>query len=104
MAAELELERSEAEPRTVLVHLRQHTRPVSFLAEPNNYVNSHALVKAAIVTTFGSLLQDQTHSGFSLQVKDDEWGGVFVDLLENQDIPNRSILNIIFLEGTQVRQ
>ena len=95
-------ERSEAEPRTVLVHLKQHARPVSFLvAEPNEYAKTHALVKAAIITTFGSLLQDQTHSGFSLQVKDDEWGGVFVDMLENQDIPNRSILNI--LEDTQVR-
>ena len=91
MAAEL-----EAEPRTVLVHFKQHARPVSFLvAEPNKYAKTHALVKAAITTTFRSLLQDQTHSDFSLQVKDDDWGGVFVDLLES---PNRNIL-----EGTQVR-
>ena len=50
MAAEL-----EAEPRTVLVHFKQHARPVSFLvAEPNKYAKTHALVKAAITTTFRS--------------------------------------------------
>ena len=38
-----------------------------------------------------------------VQIKDQQWGGEFVDLQEDQDIPDRSALNVIVI-NTQAEQ
>ncbi len=35
---------------------------------------------------------------FFLQIKDEEWGGEFVDISDEQQIPDKSVLNIFLLK------
>ena len=44
---------------------------------------------------FADLWQVADASSLILQLKDEEWGGKFVDLKEGQVIPDHSVLNVI---------
>ena len=67
--------------KTVLVSLDDRNRPVTFTG------NKQELLKE-IKTVFKDLLGD---SQVFLQVKDENWGGIFIDVLE-QEIPDKSVL------------
>lgn len=66
--------------KTVLVSLGERTRPVTFSG-------SNQALMEAILAVFKDVLGEQ---GVYLQLKDESWGGVFVDIQE-QEIPDRGI-------------
>ena len=70
--------------KTVLVSLGERTRPVTFSG-------SNQALMEAILVVFKDVLGDQ---GVYLQLKDESWGGVFVDVQE-QEIPDRGIIKAI---------
>ena len=68
--------------KTVLVSLEERNRPVTFSGAKENLLEEIRVV-----------FKDQLASeeDVYLQIKDESWGGIFVDFL-NQEIPDRSIL------------
>ena len=77
-------------PRQVLVHLGVHRRVVEF--EKNDDL------KPAIFRSFSDV-PGVANSTMVIQLKDNEWGGEFVDLMEDQNVPDHSVLNVIFEVG-----
>ena len=75
------------ESRRVLVRVGLHSRVVQLEAEND--------LERAIRQTFADLRQVADASSLILQLKDEEWGGEFVDLKEGQVIPDHSVLNVI---------
>ena len=79
-----------ATQRTVLVMFGQRTRPVSFETGTSALDTQKALI-ASIKSAFDDQLAPT--SSLILQIRDEEWGGVFVDLI-SQDVPDRSVVKI----------
>ena len=68
--------------KTVLVSLEERNRPVTFSG------TKEALIKAIEVVFLDVLGESKD---IYLQIKDESWGGIFVDILE-QEIPDRGII------------
>ena len=55
----------------------------------------------AIRSTFSDLPCIASAGKLIIQNKDEEWEGEFVDLREDQDIPDRSVLNVVVIAQEQ---
>jgi len=71
--------------KTVLVSVGDNTQVVSFGRSSASTADSEALAPAIQAAFNDLLLPGQT---FFLQMKCEEWGGVFVDLLE-KEVPDK---------------
>lgn len=58
-------------------------------------VESGGNLKEEILNTFADVPRLANAPGFVIQLKVEEWGGKFVDLRDDQVIPDRSVLNVI---------
>ena len=58
------------------------------------HIESKRELVAAIRCSFSDVPR-VANADLIIQIKDEEWGGEFVDLKEDQVIPNRSVLNVI---------
>ena len=76
---------------TVLVLFGQHTRPVSFVPGTNPEETQRAML-TAILSAFSDKLPPK--SSLILQIRDDEWGGMFVDLI-SQEVLDRSVVKVL---------
>ena len=72
----------------MLVSIGVNTRHVSF-STAESVTDTEALMQA-IRTTFKDNLQSGQE--FSLQLKNEEWGGEFIDLEGTQEIADRSVV------------
>ena len=82
---------SEPAAKAVLVSLHERNRVVYFSG------SKRGDLLPAVETAFADLLGNSEN--WVLQLKDDNWGGVFIDL-QDQDIPERSVLRIVLLEAS----
>lgn len=83
--------------RSVLVGFCEHNRVIKYCQKEE--------LLSAVKTAFSDVLQVENIPHICLQVKDNEWGGAFVDVLTQDDIPDRSALRIIITNhstGTQL--
>ena len=78
---------------TVLVYTGERRRPV------RSSSSSFEALKAGVLSQFADVLP----ANFSLifQVKDDKWGGMFVDIVEGQLIPDRSVVKVVIEKAQQ---
>lgn len=75
--------------KKVLVCFRERKRIVCL---PNS--GNEEQLRASAFQTFIDVLPTEIEKVF-FQVKDEQWGGEFLDLTEGQEIVDRSILNMI---------
>ena len=73
--------------KQVLVHMRSNSRVIK--------IQSDDELKLKIRFTFADIPRVVNVLKFIIQFKDEEWGGEFVDLREDQETPDRRILNVI---------
>lgn len=76
--------------KTVLVNVGENRRIVSFFSTPS-CTDAEALTKAT-KETFGDILKSDQE--FFIQVKNEEWGGVFLDVLD-QEIIDKAVVNVV---------
>lgn len=77
-----------------LVLLGENTRVV--------YYNTTNDLKDNILQTFKNVIEDHD---FFLQVKSEEWGGLFVDLNNDEQVPDKSVIKaVIKPKKKQVKQ
>ena len=62
----------------------------------SNGEKDSVLLEESIKSVFADVLHDKK---FFLQVKDVEWGRVFVDLVERDNIPDKSVLKVVVEEA-----
>ena len=74
--------------KSILVSLRENRRVVKFLSSSCE----KEAAMSAVRTTFSDVHPEQD---FFLQIKDDEWRGAFVDLLDDREIVDKSIVEAI---------
>ena len=79
--------------KRVLVSCGVRNRVVTF---NSNGAKDSVLLEESIKSVFSDVLCDKN---FFLQVKDVEWGGVFVDFLECDNIPDKSVLKVLVEEA-----
>lgn len=79
----------EEDVRTVLVVFGERSRQVFFKAS-GTYSVKEVLMRA-ITETYRDVVGD---SKLFLQIKDDSWGGMFVDLQE-QEVTDRSVIRAV---------
>ena len=68
-----------------------------------NYLNNNKVVKfskteellPAIQSEFGSLIPTADMLHLCVQIKSEKWGGMFVDVAQGKDVPDRSVLRVI---------
>ena len=77
--------------KSILVQFGEHRRPLSI---PANQNVEAANLKERVRTAFMDVIAE---ADFFLQLKDDEWGGEFVDLV-GQEIPDHSILRVMICQ------
>ncbi len=75
--------------KSVLVQLGNNRRVVTFTVDPSS--SQKVAATNAIRDAFSDVLQPDQE--FFLQVKSEEWGGVFVDLLD-EEIKDKSVLTV----------
>ena len=73
--------------KQVLVRLGAHSRVIT--------LENDSDLRLKIRSTFADLPQVVKASKFVVQLKDENWFGEFVDLREGQEIPDRSVVNVI---------
>jgi hypothetical protein len=76
----------DPEEKTVLVHFNERVRPVKFNGGKDD-------LAASVCAAFADVFEVQSTS-ILLQIKDEEWEGEFVDLLD-QPIPHKSRIKAI---------
>ena len=81
------VDKMAATSKQVLVPMGSNSRVIK--------IQSDDELKLKICSTFADIPRVVNASKFVIQLKDEEWGGEFVDLREDQEIPDRSILNVI---------
>jgi len=81
--------------KTVLVSMGDNNRVVAFGRTSDvRPVDSEALTLAIKAAFSDVLLPGQT---FFLQIKSEEWGGVFVDILQQAEIPDKSMIKAVVM-------
>ena len=76
--------------KEVLVCLGERKRGVSFASgDPDE--EREALLQAIVEAFVDVKIRDD----LVLQLKSEEWGGEFVDLKANQEIPDRAVLKVV---------
>ena len=83
------------ETKQVLVRLGVHSRVVRFCSMED--------LVPSIRTSFAGVSElASTSAQLVIQLKDEEWGGEFVDLREDQEVPNRSVLKVAIIAQVSV--
>ena len=81
---------------SVLVHLGDHSR----------VVKTEAVVEAVqtrVLFTFGDVITPETRSeDIILKMKDENWGGVFIDVQDQQPIPDKSVLKAVISQKVYI--
>ena len=89
--------------KRVLVSVGENTRVVPFSTPPASdsaAVGVYEALAWAIRESFKDI--QRMDQGFFLQIKNDEWGGVFVDMQDGQEIADRSVVRAVLKPGTEV--
>ena len=81
----------EAE-KGVLVTLGRRNRIVRFSTTPSSPSDKAALT-AAVKAAFSDVLSEEQE--FFLQMKSEDWGGAFVELLQDQIVPDKAVIEAI---------
>ena len=79
----------------VLVSVGENRRIVSFSSTPAS-TDAEVLSKA-IKETFGDILKSDQE--FFIQAKNEEWGGLFLDVLD-QEIVDKAVVNVLLKPQT----
>ena len=92
--------------KKVLVSVGENTRVVTFSTAPApNVVDSTPVadrdtLAEAVCVTFADILR--TDQEFFLQLRNEDWGGVFVDMLGTEDVANKSVCRAVLKSATEV--
>ena len=81
----------EAE-KSVLVTFWGRNRIVTFYT---GLQSDESSVTAAVRTNFRDVIKDEQ---FFLQMKNEDWGGAFVELLEDQTIPDKAVIEAVAVQ------
>lgn len=84
-----------ATEKEVLVRLGVHCRVVRFADDSKElYSNIHS--------TFSDVSQiGASDTKLLIQIKDERWSGEFIDIKEDKNIPDHSVLNVIVLSQAE---
>ena len=95
------MEETQAWNKQVLVCIDERKRSVSFSTSPDPKVEAKSL-RSAIKEAYSNVLcgdADATDSDgpmqLILQIKDESWGGEFVDVQETATVPHHSVLRVV---------
>ena len=91
--------------KRALVSVGENTRIVSFSTAPASRVadsipavgEGDALTQAVRVS-FGDILRSDQE--FFLQIKNEEWGGAFVDIVGTEEVADRSVCKVVLKPAT----
>ena len=86
--------------KQVIVSMGDNKRVVSFSNTATSAVSDAKALTQAIRASFKDILQPGQE--FFLQLKSEEWGGVFLDLLGSEEIANRSVVKAVLKPVTEV--
>lgn len=78
-------------PKTVLVCFENHKRRVTFTGGPEE-------LKDAVYRVFHDVLAASTDIFFQIRVEEPNWEGVYVDLVEQDSVPDRSWIKVCVSE------
>ena len=67
----------------------EHKRPVKF----STVITDKEALTQAVKVTFDDVLQPGQE--FFLQLESEEWGGTFLDLLDSQEVADRSVAKAV---------
>ena len=81
--------------KSVLVCMGGRNRIVSFCAADAGVSDKSALT-AAVRTEFGDVLLEK--QDFFLQIKDEDWGGAFVELQEEQTVADKAVIEAVIVQ------
>ena len=73
----------------MLVSMGEHKRPVKF----STMITDKEALTQAVKVTFDDVLQPGQE--FFLQLESEEWGGTFLDLLDSQEVADRSVAKAV---------
>ena len=76
---------------TVLVCHKERRRPIKLI-----YGGSHGDLEAEVRAAFSDLIDNE--ETLLLQIKDETWQGLFVDIALDQAIPDRSVIQVIVVD------
>ena len=79
------------ENKRILVEIGSNRRPVVFKPKSGRELVE---LKQAVVESFQDVLNTADLNDLLVQVKSEEWGGEFVDVLDSDSIPDKSIIKI----------
>ena len=91
--------------KVVLVSVGDNKRVVSFSSSESSesaasVVSDLEALSPAIRVEFGDILQPG--QDFFLQLKSEEWGGVYIDLRGSTQIADRSVVKVVMKPATEV--
>ena len=87
---------SHMEHKRVLVQIGSNKRPVVFPSEGDG--GELLQLKKAVIDTFRDVLNTTDANDLLVQVKSEEWGGEFVDILETDVISDKSVIKVTTAE------
>ena len=82
--------------RTVLGCFRQHKRPVTFMEDGDR--KDRSIFIAAFRNAYCDVLDQaevEADTVLTVQVKNEQWGGEFVDMGDDEKIPDRAVLRVV---------
>ena len=79
------------------MELDRSKHPVSFVAGSNDLLE----LKKAIFLKFADK-RIVSLSSVLVQIKSEEWQGEWIDVLEDEEIPNRSVLKVLVCDESEV--
>ena len=85
--------------KTVLVAFRDNKRPVTFISD-NRETETDSLI-CAFKETFADVLGDESIHEVLLQIKDEDWGGEFVDL-QGDSVSDRAVVKVLLTTSKSV--
>ena len=59
------------------------------------FVSDKSALTAAVRAQFGDILSEK--QDFFLQIKNEDWGGAFVELLEEQNVPDKAVIEAVIV-------
>ncbi len=80
-----------ANSKRVLVQCGSRSRPVNFESSAED--EDAEFLKQEAMKVFGDVLENG--SDYFLQLKDEEWGMEFVDVVPGRPIPNKAVLKLV---------
>ena len=80
--------------KRVLVEMGNNRKPVCFVSDPEE--TDLAVIKRAIASVFNIELREG--EDILVQIKSEEWGGLWVDLGEEERVVDKSVLKAILCQ------